>query len=445
MQQCDLIIKNGICLTPMGRIETNIAVKDGKIIGFGDSNAMSAKQIFDAKHFHILPGVIDTQVHFREPGLTHKEDIHSGAKAAAMGGVTGFFEMPNTNPATLDEASFQYKIARASSSDASSGSVVDFAFFIGGAAENIGQLKTLEKLSGAAGIKIFMGSSTGSLLVEEEEILRNILLNSTAPISIHAEDEARLKQRFHIAETTAHPKAHPIWRDSECALLATKRIIRLANETKRQVHVLHISSADELPLLQANKAYVSAEVTPQHLTLTAPECYDDLGTLAQMNPPIRDKSHQEKLWQAVCDGVFDILGSDHAPHLRSEKEKPYPQSPSGMAGVQTLVPVMLTHVNHGKLSLERFVDLTASGPQRIFRIQNKGRIALGYDADFTIIDLQKKYQIKHEQMVSKTGWTPFDGFQAQGKPVATIVRGNIVMREDTLLQDNGGQPIRFMR
>ncbi|MCH9844401.1 MAG: amidohydrolase family protein, partial [Alphaproteobacteria bacterium] len=222
-------------------------------------------------------------------------------------------------------------------------------------------------------------------------------------------------------------------------------IIRLANETKRQVHVLHISSADELPLLQANKAYVSAEVTPQHLTLAAPECYDDLGTLAQMNPPIRDKNHQEKLWQAVNNGVFDILGSDHAPHLRSEKTKPYPQSPSGMTGVQTLVPVMLTHVNQGRLSLERFVDLTASGPQRIFRIQNKGRIASGYDADFTIIDLQKKYQIKHEQMVSKTGWTPFDGFQAQGKPVATIVRGNIVMREDTLLLKNGGQPIRFMR
>ncbi|MCH9845315.1 MAG: amidohydrolase family protein, partial [Alphaproteobacteria bacterium] len=264
MQQCDLIIKNGICLTPMGRIETDILVDDGKIVGFGDNNKISAKQVFDAKHFHILPGVIDTQVHFREPGLTHKEDINSGAKAAAMGGVTGFFEMPNTNPATLDEASFQHKIARASS-----GSAVDFAFFIGGAAENIAQLKTLEKLSGAAGIKIFMGSSTGSLLVEEEEILRKILLNSTAPISIHAEDEARLKQRFHIAETTAHPKAHPIWRDEECALLATKRIIRLANETKRQVHVLHISSADELPLLQANKAYVSAEVTPQHLTLAA--------------------------------------------------------------------------------------------------------------------------------------------------------------------------------
>ena len=442
MQQYDLIIKNGICLTPMGRIETDIAVKDGKIVGFGDmaSVSASAKQIFDAKHFHILPGVIDTQVHFREPGLTHKEDINSGAKAAAMGGVTGFFEMPNTNPATLDEASFQHKITQAIS-----GSVVDFAFFIGGAAENIGQLKNLEKLSGVAGIKIFMGSSTGSLLVEEEEILRKILLNSTAPVSIHAEDEARLKQRFHIAETTAHPKAHPIWRDAECALLATTRIIRLANETKRQVHVLHISSADELPLLQANKAYVSAEVTPQHLTLSAPECYDDLGTLAQMNPPIRDKSHQEKLWQAVNNGVFDILGSDHAPHLRSEKEKPYPQSPSGMAGVQTLVPVMLTHVNQGKLSLERFVDLTASGPQRIFRIQNKGRIALGYDADFTIIDLQKKHQIKHEQMVSKTGWTPFDGFQAQGKPVATIVRGNIVMRDDTLLTENGGKPIRFIR
>ena len=440
----DLIIKNGICMTPMGREQTDIAISNGKIMALGNFDASQAEEIFDAKNFHILPGVIDTQVHFREPGLDHKEDIHSGSKACAMGGITGFFEMPNTNPATLDQATLQHKIDRAMQ-----GSLVDFAFFVGGSAENIADLARLEKLPAVPGIKIFMGSSTGSLLVEEEEALRQILLAGTSPVSIHAEDEARLKERFTIAKDAGDPKAHPIWRDAECAVLATKRIIRLAQETKRPVHVLHISTADEIPLLAANKAWVSAEITPQHLTLTAPECYEKMGTLAQMNPPVRDKAHQDKLWQALQQGVFDIIGSDHAPHLRSEKENPYPQSPSGMPGVQTLVPVMLTHVNQGRLSLERFVDLSASGPQRIFRIQGKGRIARGYDADFTIIDLHKKHVINNKDMVSKTGWTPFDGFKAQGMPVATMIRGNMVMREGQLLQDTGGryggQPISFIR
>ena len=262
MEQFDLIIKNGICMTPMGRVQTDIAVRDEKIIALGDFAPSQAKQIFDAQHFHILPGVMDTQVHFREPGLDHKEDIHSGSMAAAMGGVTGFFEMPNTNPATLDEVSFNHKIARGNA-----GSLVDFAFFMGGAAENISELPMLEKLIGVAGIKIFMGSSTGSLLVEKEEILRKILQNGHAPIAIHAEDEARLKERFHIAEQAANPEAHPIWRDETCAMLATQRIIKLANETKRHVHILHISTGDEIALLQANKKFVSAEITPQHLTL----------------------------------------------------------------------------------------------------------------------------------------------------------------------------------
>ncbi len=436
----DLMIKNGICLTPMGRVQTDIAVRDGKIIALGDFSASQAKDCFDANNFYILPGIIDTQVHFREPGLDHKEDIHTGSMAAAMGGVTGFFEMPNTKPATLDEASFNHKIACGNA-----GSLVDFAFFIGGSAENIAQLSHLEKLPGVAGIKIFMGSSTGSLLVEEEEILRDILQNGHAPVSIHAEDEARLKERFAIASQEADPKAHPLWRDAECALIATRRIIKLAYETKRHVHVLHISTGDEIALLQANKAWVSAEVTPQHLTLSAPECYEKLGSFAQMNPPIRDKSHQDKLWQALHQGVFDIMGSDHAPHLPEEKAQPYPNSPSGMPGVQTMVPIMLTHINQGKLSLERFVDLTAYGPQRIFQIQGKGRIVAGYDADFTIIDMKKKHVINNAEIVSKAGWTPFDGFQAHGFPVATIVRGNIVMREGSLLCDKGGKAMEFRR
>ncbi len=436
----DLIIQGGICLTPAGRIQTDIAIKQGKIVALGDFAHKDARETLNAANLHILPGVIDTQVHFRQPGFTHKETIKTGAMAAAMGGVTGFFEMPNTNPATLDAEKLQEKLNIAKAE-----SIVNYAFYVGGSEENFNQLPTLEKIIGVAGVKIFMGSSTGSLLVETEEILRKILQNGKSPIAIHAEDEQRLKQRFQIARDAANPKAHPIWRDSECAVLATKRIIALAQETDRPIHILHISTRDEIPLLAAHKGLVSAEITPQHLTLQAPEIYEKLGTYAQMNPPLRDKTHQDALWQALDQGVFDILGSDHAPHTKAEKTAPYPQSPSGMPGVQTLLPVMLTHIHHERLSLERFVDLTATGPARIFQLKGKGRIAQGFDADFTLVDLKKQKMITHSQMQSLSGWTPFDGFQATGWAIATIVAGNLVMREDTLLTETSGKAFEFIR
>ena len=440
MKDFNLLIKNGICLTPAGRVQVDIGIRDGKIALLGDISDNKAIEIFDAKNLHILPGVIDSQVHFREPGLTHKEDIESGALGAAFGGVTGFFEMPNTNPATLTADTMQTKLDIATLKSA-----VNYAFYIGGASDNISELASLEKITGVCGIKIFMGSSTGSLLVEEEEILRKILQNSRSRIAIHAEDEQRLRSRFHLAEESGNVAAHPIWRDGECALLATKKIIRIAVETNRTVHILHISTKQELPILAAHKDLITAEITPQHLTFSAPEIYERLGTFAQMNPPIRDKTHQHALWDALNQGVFDCIGSDHAPHTIEEKSAPYPKSPSGMTGVQTLVPVMLTHIANGKLSLERLVDLTAHGPARIFNIKAKGRIAQGYDADFTIIDLNAKRVISNSQIKSKSGWTAFDGFKTTGWVMATIVNGAIVMRDDQLLKANSGKPIEFIR
>ncbi|WP_323797181.1 dihydroorotase [Nisaea sp.] len=439
MSSYDLIIKNGTVATP-GAIEAmDIGVKDGKIAGLGSFDAGSAAEVFDASGLHVLPGVIDTQVHFREPGAEHKEDIAHGTMAAAMGGVTAIFEMPNTNPLTLTPETHADKIARASA-----GGWVDFAFFVGGSAENVGKLHEYENLPGCPGIKIFMGSSTGSLLAKDDETLAKILADGRRRFAVHAEDEYRLEERKHIAEKEGHPRVHNIWRDEETAVLATNRILKLARDAGRPVHILHVTTAEEMDILAANKDIATVEVTPNHLTLAAPDCYEELGSLAQMNPPVREKHHQDALWRAIEQGVVDVIGSDHAPHTLEEKAKPYPQTPSGMTGVQTLLVNMLNHMNEGRLSLRRLVELTSAGPQRVYNIACKGRIAKGYDADFAIVDLKAKRTITNDWIASKCGWTPYDGKKVTGWVMATLVRGNIVMREDELVGKATGAPVKFV-
>ena len=434
----DLVVKDGRVVTPAGIVETDIGVRHGKIAALGEVNG-SAAEIFEARGLTVLPGVIDSQVHLREPGLEHKEDLATGTAAAAMGGVTAVCEMPNTKPSTTTAEALADKLARAKGR-----AWVDHAFFIGAAAENVDQLAELERLPGCSGIKIFMGSSTGSLLVDDESLLRRALASGRRRVAVHAEDEARLKQRRSLVEGGASPAMHPEWRDAETAILATRRLMRLAQEAGRPVHVLHVTTAEEMEILAEHKDLATVEVTPQHLTLAAPDCYQRLGTLAQMNPPIRDARHRDGLWRGLQQGIIDVIGSDHAPHTLEEKAKPYPDSPSGMTGVQTLVPVMLDHVAAGRLSLERFVDLTAAGPARIYGMKGKGRIAVGYDADFTIVDLKAERRINNHWIVSKCGWTPFDGMKVTGWPLATIIRGRIVMREDSLLGDPAGEPLRFL-
>jgi len=434
----DLVIEGGICLTPSGRLETDIGVRGGQVAAIGDLARAKTEGRFNASGLTVLPGVIDTQVHFREPGLEHKEDLESGTRSAALGGVTCVFEMPNTKPATVSAEALADKLARAE------GRVwCDIAFFAGASPENIGALAELERHPGCAGIKMFMGSSTGTLLVAEDEAIASVLANGHRRVAVHSEDEARLRARRGIAEQADSPHAHAEWRDVETAVNATRRLMALARAAGRPVHVLHITTGDEMAVLAQNKDIATVEVTPQHLTLAAPDCYDRLGTYAQMNPPIRDEAHREALWRAVADGVVDVLGTDHAPHTIEEKSHPYPHSPSGMPGVQTLVPLLLDHVNAGRLSLERFVDLTSAGPQRIYGIAGKGRIAVGYDADFTIVDLAARREITNDWIASKCGWTPYDGMQVTGWPSATVVRGMVVMREGELADKPAGAPARF--
>ena len=433
----DLVFKGGTLVNQDGVKPADIGIRNGRIAEIGEISESSAGEVIDCAGLHILPGVIDTQVHFREPGGEHKEDLESGSRSAVMGGVTAVFEMPNTNPLTTSAAALADKVQRATMR-----MFCDFAFYVGGTRENIDELPVLECLPGAAGVKVFIGSSTGDLLVDDEASLSRILAVIKRRAAFHSEDEARLIARADIRRE-GDPASHSEWRDAQAAMISTERLVRLAHQHGTRVHVLHISTAEEMEFLSNHKHVASVEATPQHLTLAVPEAYDQLGTLAQMNPPLRDATHQEGLWRGLTQGVVDVLGSDHAPHTREEKAASYPASPSGMPGVQTLVPIMLDHVNAGRLSLERFVDLTAHGPQRLFSIAGKGRIASGYDADLTIVDMGAKRVIEESWIASKSGWTPFAGRTVTGWPVGTVIRGKRVMWEDELLGTGQGQPVRF--
>jgi dihydroorotase len=435
----DLLIRGGDCLLPGGILTiADVAVSNGRIAAIGALGDVAAAEVIDARGLTVLPGVIDPHVHFREPGYEYKEDLESGSAGAALGGVTLVFDMPNTKPPLIDADGMADKLRRAKER-----MWTDFAFYMGGSPLNAERLGELERLAGCCGVKIFMGSSTGNLLIPDDETLAKALASCARRVSLHAEDEDRLKERRHIAEEAADCCVHPVWRDAETAIRATQRLLNLARRQGRRVHVLHVTTAVELELLAQNRDLATAEVLVQHLTLAGPECYERLGTLAQMNPPIRDAAQREGLWRALNQGIVDTLGSDHAPHTLEEKKRPYPESPSGMPGVQTLLPVMLDHVHHGRLSLQRLSDLVTAGPVRVYGIVGKGRIAAGYDADLTVVDLKARRTIENKWIRSKVGWTPYDGMTVTGWPQMTIVRGQVVMREDELIGQPMGQAARF--
>ena len=433
-----MILRGGTVVNHDGIGTRDIAVDDGVITDLDAPATADAATVIDASGLHILPGVIDSQVHFREPGMEHKEDLETGSRAAVMGGVTAVFEMPNTNPTTTDADALADKVSRARHR-----MFCDFAFYMGGTRENAQHLGELEKLPGCAGVKVFAGSSTGDLLVEDDGGIASILKNITRRAAFHSEDEFRLRERMD-ERIEGDPSSHPVWRDVEAAVKCTERILKIARETGSRVHILHISTAEEMPILARHKDVATVEATPQHLTLAGPDAYERLGTLAQMNPPLRGEENREGIWWGVDQGVVDVLGSDHAPHTLEEKAEAYPKSHSGMPGVQTLVPVMLNHVAAGRLSLERFVDLTAHGPGRIFGIAGKGRIACGYDADFTVVDLKRTETITNAWSQSRSGWTPFDGMEVTGWPVGTIIRGNRVMWDGELAGPAQGEAVRFV-
>ena len=420
-------------------METDIGVRDGRIVELGSLGSFDAAERIDAKGLIVLPGVIDTQVHFREPGMEHKEDLETGTRGAVLGGVTAIFEMPNTKPPTTTREALEDKLRRAVGR-----AWCDYAFFVGASEENATQLGELEMLPGCAGVKLFMGSSTGDLLVAESSAVESVLRHGFRRVPVHSEDEARMRERWPLVENGADVKMHPEWRDAEAAIRNTRRLIEIATKVGRRVQVLHITTAEEIAFLGEHKTIATVEVTPQHLTFAGPEAYDRLGSRVQMNPPIRDERHRQGLWRGIEQGVVDVLGSDHAPHTLEEKQRPYPRSPSGMTGVQTLLPVMLDHVAAGRLSLQRLVDLTSAGPARVYNIAGKGRIGVGFDADLAIVDLAARWTISDDWIASRSGWTPYHGMEVTGRPVHTVVRGGVAVRDGGLATNGLGEAVRFL-
>ena len=431
-----LIIKNGLCFVDGALKDLDLGIIGDKIIKIGKITDENAK-VYDAKNKIILPGVIDTQVHFREPGKNNAENLESGSRAAIAGGVTSVFEMPNTNPPTSTFEEFNKKLKSAENR-----MFCNYAFYFGATPDNMKELSLVNSLNGCCGVKLFAGSSTGTLLVSNEKDIEKVISNSSKIISVHSEDENILnKRKKYIKEGDV--SSHPNWRNEDCALESTKRVVRIAQKHKKKIHILHVTTKQEIDFFANNKENVTFEITPQHLTLFAPDCYDKLKTLSQMNPPIRTKDHYDKLWEAVNESLVSTIGSDHAPHTLEEKNRIYPLSPSGMPGVQTLLPVMLNHINNGKLNLNKLVKLVCENPSKLFGIKSKGYIKENYDADLTIVDMKKEVIIKNNWIESKCKWTPFNNFKVKGFPVGTIVNGKIVMENGKIVTKASGKPLCF--
>jgi dihydroorotase len=436
----DLLIRNGNVVLPWGIATADIGVIAGRIAAIG-KNLGPANEIFDATNLHVLPGIIDPHVHFRDGGhggVAEVEDMLSGTRGAVLGGVTAVFDMPNTNPAATDAATLNAKrdyIARHA--------FCDVGIYVGATKDNADQLGELEAIDGVCAVKVFAGSSTGNLLVEDDASIERVMRSGRRRIAFHSEDEYRLQDRKPLFKSGDPYANHAVWRDVECALLGTRRIVALARKTGRPAHILHVSTAEELDFLRDHHDLISVEVLLNHLVQSAPDVYDRLGPYAVMNPPLRDQRHLDAAWAAVNDGRVDTVGSDHAPHARAAKEKPWPDCAAGLTGVQTLLPMMLDQVHQQKLSLARLADLMSAGPARIYGAINKGRIAAGYDADFSIVDLNTTRKIENTQMATQCGWTPFDGLTVTGWPVATIVRGHLAMRDGAVTAEPAGRPIGF--
>jgi dihydroorotase len=436
-QTHDLILRGGTLVLPWGMEQADLGISGGKVAAMGDLRTASGANEIDCRGLHLLPGLIDSHVHLREPGDAAVETIETGTKAALLGGLAAVFDMPNTNPSITSVEQLDWKRGHVKGR-----AWCDIGFYVGAARSNIAQLGELELQANVCGVKVFAGSSTGDLMIEDDESLERVMRSGRRRISYHSEDEYRLQARKPAYTSGMPHRLHAEWRDVETAFLGTRRLMALARKTGRPAHILHVSTAEELQYLRDYRDIATVEVLLNHLTQTD-EAYDRLGGYAVMNPPIRDARHMEAAWAAVRDGTVDSVGSDHAPHSRAAKERPWPDCGAGLTGVQTIVPLMLDHVNAGRLSLSRLADLMCAGPARVYGALCKGRLAAGYDGDVTIVDMQRQRTIEESWIASPCGWTPFAGQKVTGWPVATIVRGHVAMREDEVLGTPQGAPVRF--
>jgi len=431
-----LLIRGARVLLPNGEfLVGDVEICEGKILRVAPSIAAVGDREIMAKGLTLLPGVIDPQVHFREPGLEHKEDLFTASCACAKGGVTSFLEMPNTRPLTTTQAALDDKLSRAAEK-----CLVNYGFFIGATAENLPDLLTANPTSG---IKVFMGSMHGQLLVDGEATLEAIFAAGDRLIAVHAEDQARINQRRQEFAGISDVAVHSQIQDNQAALLATQLALKLSNKYQRRLHILHLSTGEEAELLRQEKpSWVTAEVTPQHLLLNT-SAYEKIGSLAQMNPPLRDSRDNEILWQALLDGVIDFIATDHAPHTLAEKAQDYPNTPSGMPGVETSLPLMLTQAVQGRCTVAQVANWMSAAVAKAYKIPNKGKIAPGFDADLVLVDLDNYRLVVREEMVTKCGWSPFEGWNLTGWPVVTVVGGKVVFEKGKLDTTVRGEALTF--
>ncbi|MBE9127889.1 dihydroorotase, partial [Coleofasciculus sp. LEGE 07081] len=423
-----LLIRHARILSPTGEFSVgDVLCRGREIVQVAPELSAETDKEIDATGLTLLPGVIDPQVHFREPGLEYKEDLFTASCACAKGGVTSFLEMPNTRPLTTTQAALDDKLRRAADK-----CLVNYGFFIGATAENLPDLRDAQP---TCGIKIFMGSMHGPLLVDIEERLDPIFAEGSRLIAVHAEDQTRIMARRQEFAGISDPAIHSQIQDNQAALNATQLALKLSKKYQRRLHILHLSTAEEAELLRQDKpSWVTAEVTPQHLLLNT-SAYEKIGTLAQMNPPLRSPHDNEVLWQALLDGVIDFIATDHAPHTLEEKAQPYPNSPSGMPGVETSLPLMLTQAVQGRCSVAQVSNWMSTAVAKAYQIPKKVAIAPGYDADLVLVDLDNYHPVRREELLTKCGWSPFEGWNLTGWPLYTIVGGQVVFERGQLHTD----------
>ena len=424
------LIKDAHVVFPNETTKASILMDQGRIAAIDPGAGTVADEVVDASGLHLLPGVVDDQVHFRQPGLEHKEDLAHASRACAAGGVTTFLEMPNTNPTTTTRERLTEKIAMGAAN-----SVVNYGFYFGATTENLDEMIAAHQ---TPGIKIFIGSSTGNMLVDEQEALERIFAETTLPICAHCEDETTVRANAErLAGETDH-RVHSQVRNAEAAYIATRRATELARRHKHRFHVLHVSTGAELELLADANPYVTAEVCPHHLFFNVDD-YERLGSLIQMNPSVKTATDNEQLWQGLHDGVIQVIATDHAPHTLEEKQKPYPQSPSGLPAIENSLALLLNQVNQGKCSIDQIARWMSDAPARVWGIVGKGRIAEGYDADLVLVDLNAQRTIDNEKQYTKCRWSPWHGETLTGWPVSTWVGGHRVYNGETVDAAHRGQ------
>ena len=428
------LIRNASVMLPSGMASVSVLVDGSRIADIDPAIQVSADEVIDGTGLHLMPGVIDDQVHFREPGLTHKEDLHHASRACAKGGVTTFLEMPNTNPNTIDQAQLEAKLARAAEV-----SLVNYGFYIGATPDNVAELK---KATRTPGIKIFIGSSAGNLLVDRQEDLEAIFAETTLPITAHCEDESTIQENWKRYAETTDVADHSRIRDHQAAIVATRRAIDLALRHQHRFHVLHVSTGDETGLLRDHHDLITAEACHHHLFFHVGD-YERLGTLIQMNPSIKTAADNQQLWTALQEGDIQVIATDHAPHTWEEKQQPYPASPSGLPAVENSLALMLNQVHAGRCTLEQVVHWMCDAPARVWDIMNKGRIEVGYDADLVLVDLARSQEVRNAEQQTKCGWSPWDGETLVGWPVRTWVMGHRVFCDGTFDDQQLGQEARF--